>query len=72
MNKVYCKDCKHFKSGTYYPENTLNKCLAITLSTETFFSRYDNIKYGDPEKINKDNNCELFYKKRPLWKWWMK
>lgn len=59
----FCKDCKFYLMGI--PWERQETCKAVRLVD------YDHArcwyKYGEPEKLNKNNTCKLYEQK-----WWKK
>ena len=62
---IYCDNCKLYKPEG---ENTLEKCY----KNYKIVHRYDKqlIKYDDPSKKNKNNNCNDFEIKISWWSRW--
>lgn len=59
--KVFCNDCKHFFDEEAAMGNLYHRCKADPHLVETPLYQY--VVYGDPTKINKDNDCPKFEKR---------
>jgi len=63
MEKVYCKNCEHL-----FQDIKFKKC------TEVLQNTYYTREYGNPIKINANNDCNHFKlkkkKKRRVWHYW--
>ena len=59
--KVYCNNCAHYRRVEYY--GPVKYCLAISRKVNTF--EKEVTQYGNPEILNKKNNCKLFEQKPP-------
>lgn len=70
MEKVFCKECQHL----YYEQqirfgHSSMKCFEVI--QDTFYTR----DYGNPKKINENNDCKHFKQKkkskRKPWHYWL-
>ncbi len=57
-NKVYCVNCKHFKS--FHPSG--DECFSINNLKDTFYKEKDE-KFLSPCVKNKNNDCKDFQPK---------
>ena len=67
MEKVYCKNCEHYRIGFFYPECWLK---APYYETDKLDKHYPNIIYQDylhklekDLELNKNNDCKYYTKK---------
>ena len=64
--KVFCVNCIHHRNsmneGLYnempYWWTKEDKCLAVIIKKKSYYSEWN--KFGNAEKINKNNNCKKF------------
>lgn len=66
MTKVYCKECHHLYQVRSRDCQEM-KCMEVL--QDNYYER----KYGDPSKINANNDCKDFKlkkKKVKTWKYW--
>lgn len=59
MSKVFCKDCKHFKS--------LDECMKNGKEIETWFNR--RMEYDFPSEKNQFNDCKDYEPKPKIVSW---
>ena len=67
--KVYCNYCTHLRKLGIY-QITQRICFAIQKKVDTYLK--ETTEYGNPEVLNKNNNCKLFAQKppSPTPTWW--
>ena len=62
MSKVYCCNCRHYRSG-----EMSNECTIPDYQSEDWYGKY---RYNHrPEKLNKNNNCKHWQHTRTLIEW---